>query len=228
MFPHTETITETERAPGTITKLSISVLVDEEKVPDPDAVKSVVEGFLPADKLSSGDYRVQVTQAKFDPSSNKALEAAVSASSGRERTQQMLSLLPIAALILVAIIILKGVSKVAKSQNVLVHALPGGQTIVAGALPAASPVEYETSDGEASDPTAASIAMLAQAPRPKKKKKVQQDWEDDDDDEPMHVRIGRINEKVNVPLEQLKKMAKERPEAVAMLLKSWLVEETRR
>lgn len=229
VFPHTETVTETEKAPGTITKLAISVLVDEAKVPDPDLVKQVVEGYLPKDKLASQEYSVQVTQAKFDPNSNKALEAAVAASSGRERTQQMLSLLPIAALILVAIIILKGVSKVAKSQNVLVHALPGGQTFVAGALPAQASVDYEASEGESQDPTAAAIAMLEQAPRPKKKKKkVQQDWEEDDDDEPMHVRIGRINEKVNVPLEQLKKMAKERPEAVAMLLKSWLVEETRR
>ena len=46
-------------------------------------------------------------------------------------------------------------------------------------------------------------------------------------DEPLHVRIGRINEKVNVPLEQIRKMSRERPEAVAMLLKSWLVEERR-
>lgn len=228
VFPHTETVTETERAPGTITKLLISVLVDEEKVPDPDLVRSVVQGYLPSDKLQSGEYGVTVTAAKFDPSANKALEAAVAASGGRERTQQMLSLLPIVALILVAVIILKGVSKVAKSQNVLVHALPGGQSFVAAALPPSAGPDDEYAEAEGQDPTAAAIAMLEQAPRPKKKKKVQQDWEEDDDDEPMHVRIGRINEKVNVPLEQLKKMARERPEAVAMLLKSWLIEETRR
>lgn len=229
VFPHTETVTETHKAPGTITQLSISVLVDEEKVPDPTAVEDVLRGYLPKERLASGAYSFKVTQAKFDPNSTKTLESAVAASSGRERTQQMLSLLPIAALILVAVVILKGVSKVAKSQNVLLHALPGGQTFVASALPAAQPADYGTVEGDEPDSTAAAIAMLEQAPRPKKKKKrVQQDWEEEEDDEPMHVRIGRINEKVNVPLEQLKKMAKERPEAVAMLLKSWLIEETRR
>ena len=39
--------------------------------------------------------------------------------------------------------------------------------------------------------------------------------------------IRSIRSKVNVPLEQIKKLAKERPSTVAMLLKSWMLEERR-
>jgi flagellar biosynthesis/type III secretory pathway M-ring protein FliF/YscJ len=39
--------------------------------------------------------------------------------------------------------------------------------------------------------------------------------------------IESIAERVDVPLEQIKKMSQERPDVVAMLLKSWLLEERR-
>ena len=40
--------------------------------------------------------------------------------------------------------------------------------------------------------------------------------------------IRPIKDRLNIPLEQIKKMAEEKPEIVAMLVKSWLLEEGRR
>ncbi|HJP82933.1 MAG TPA: hypothetical protein VJ835_05455, partial [Fimbriimonadaceae bacterium] len=40
-----------------------------------------------------------------------------------------------------------------------------------------------------------------------------------------HVDVPSIGNKINVPLEQIKKMSNEKPEVVAMLIKSWLLEE---
>jgi len=39
--------------------------------------------------------------------------------------------------------------------------------------------------------------------------------------------VGEIQSKLNVPLEQIKKMSDDRPEVVAMLIKSWLLEDRR-
>ena len=39
--------------------------------------------------------------------------------------------------------------------------------------------------------------------------------------------VGEIQSRLNVPLEQIKKMSNERPEVVAMLIKSWLLEDRR-
>jgi flagellar biosynthesis/type III secretory pathway M-ring protein FliF/YscJ len=41
------------------------------------------------------------------------------------------------------------------------------------------------------------------------------------------VDVEAIRQKIDLPLEQIKKMAKQKPQAVAMLMKSWLLEERR-
>lgn len=42
-----------------------------------------------------------------------------------------------------------------------------------------------------------------------------------------NIQIDDIPDKVNVPLEQIRKMAENRPQVVAMLMKTWLLEEKR-
>jgi flagellar biosynthesis/type III secretory pathway M-ring protein FliF/YscJ len=158
------------------------------------------------------------------------MKAAASAAAGRNRTQQLLGYLPIGALILVALIVLKALKKVATSTDVMMQVTPDGRTIAvhvpssmgrgASALPASTGQEEEWEDYEEVDPNEPEAAPVKMR---RKKKRVE--FEEDDDDDP--VRVGRISEKVNVPLEQLKKMAGQKPDAIAMLLKSWLVEERR-
>ena len=47
----------------------------------------------------------------------------------------------------------------------------------------------------------------------------------EDEAEAQLAAIKGISRKVNVPLEQIKKMSSDRPETVAMLIKGWLLEE---
>jgi flagellar biosynthesis/type III secretory pathway M-ring protein FliF/YscJ len=49
-------------------------------------------------------------------------------------------------------------------------------------------------------------------------------YEEEDYDDPD---IESIKKKVDVPLEQIRKMSRNNPEAVAMLLKSWMMEESK-
>ncbi len=58
----------------------------------------------------------------------------------------------------------------------------------------------------------------------KKKKDIYSDEDDEDDD----VSIDSLKTKVDVPLEQIRKMARKNPEVVATLLKSWMMEEVGR
>lgn len=41
------------------------------------------------------------------------------------------------------------------------------------------------------------------------------------------VDVEAIRQRIDLPLEQIRKMAKQKPQAVAMLLKSWLLEDRR-
>ena len=122
--------------------------------------------------------------------------------------QQIISLLPVGALIAVAFMVIKSIGKFAKNPTIMV-ATADGQML---AMPAAGlPVrsgqlrgnEIVVAAGQAtSTPGASSPAPVAEAPD-----------------------VGSIESKINVPLEQIKKMSEERPEVVAVLIKSWLLED---
>lgn len=233
-YPYDTVITDSEKAPGTITSIYISALVNSDapegkEAIDPVAVEDAIKGFV-GESPANRSYNVKVTTAKFDNSAQKSIQDAASAAAGRDRTQQIMSLIPVGALILVAFLVMKSLKKVATANNVVMHALPDGRMVAipasnSKALPASVAAmieEEEWEEVEEANPEAPEGPPI----RKKRKKKRPMVDEEEDDDSP-HVRVGRINEKVNVPLEQLKKMANDRPDSIAMLLKSWLVEERR-
>jgi flagellar biosynthesis/type III secretory pathway M-ring protein FliF/YscJ len=47
------------------------------------------------------------------------------------------------------------------------------------------------------------------------------------DSEDESIDIANIKTKIDLPLEQIKKLARQRPDTVAMLLKSWIMEDRR-
>ena len=57
-----------------------------------------------------------------------------------------------------------------------------------------------------------------------RKRKVRRpDGEEEEED--VYEDVGSIKERMNKPLEQIKKLSAKKPETVAMLIKSWLLEE---
>lgn len=228
-FPYDHTTSDVEKAPGQVTGVAISILVNSDAPEgqdpiDPVAVEDAVKGYLGTEWLKKDSYSVTVTPAKFDTSTEKELKAAATAAAGRDQMQQMMSFVPIVALVLVAFLVLRALKKVATASNVVMTATPDGRMIAMPAgqmksLPGSAATEVdeweEVDEINEEDP---------EGPPVRKKRKKKRPIEEDEDDD---IYVGRISEKVNVPLEQLKKMATNKPEAIAMLLKSWLIEERR-
>jgi flagellar M-ring protein FliF len=221
--------TETEKAPGELTSVAISVLVNEKSEPaiDTARVEEAIKGWLGQDKLETGKFNVAVTSAPFDPKPAQEATKAAGEAAGRERNQQLFSLLPIAALLVVAFMVIKALAKVAKSQNVMVQALPGGQLVALGGAPRSLTAGAAALPQGSADWEAVAEGADAAVAAPVRKRKKPQTPEEEEEEEQERIRVGRISEKVNVPLEQIKKMANDKPESIAMLLKSWMVEERR-
>lgn len=192
-----EANTQTQRAPGDVRSMAISVLVDTKKVPDPSQVESYVKSYLGPRAADTENFTATVTAVERNPALDAAAKTAAEAASGSNRMQQIFSLLPILALLIVAGVVVKSLAKAARSSNVLVAALPGGHV---------APMAL----GPRPEPTAAPPLEGGTSVR-----------------KPPEYEFEEIQPRVNKPLEQIKRMASDRPEVVAMLIKSWLLEERR-
>jgi flagellar M-ring protein FliF len=230
----TETHIEKVKAPGTVTSLAISVLVDAKTVKNPQAVEDLLAGYL-GPKSKDPNYAFKVTATEFDRTDDKKVAEAAASVGSRERMQQMLSLLPIGALVLVAFVVIKALGKAARNDNVLVQALPDGRIVSVGGGPGGAtslPASYVRrmaassgeggsrgeivaveGDEEAAEDIYEEVEDTSSSTwKPKKRKKG-----------PRPEDIEDIPDQVNVPLEQIKKMGQERPSVAAMLIKSWLL-----
>ena len=228
-FAKSEVHTDKVKAPGTITSMAISVLVDSEAVKDVAPVEELLAGYL-GSKTKDPNYAFKVTSTKFDRTDDKEIAQAAASVGMRDKLQQMLSFLPIAALILVAFVVIRALNKAAKtSTNVLVQALPDGRMVTMGGRPGALPmgaaasaaaaqggqvVYRQVTEGEGTEEDIYEEIDTTGGSgwKPKKRKKG-----------PRPEDIEDIPDQINVPLEQIKKMGIERPNVAAMLIKSWLI-----
>jgi len=226
-FAKSEVHTDKVKAPGTITSMAISVLVDSKAVKDIAPVENLLAGYL-GSKTKDPNYAFKVTATEFDRTDDKKVAEAAASVGTREKLQQMLSFLPIAALVFVAFVVIRALNKAAKnSTNVLVQALPDGRVITMGGRPGALPmgaaasaaaanggqvVYRQVGEGEAPQEDIYEEIDTTGGWKPKKRKKG-----------PRPEDIEDIPDQINVPLEQIKKMGIERPNVAAMLIKSWLI-----
>lgn len=219
-FITNEKTSDVREATGEITAMAINVLVNEAKIDSKDKVDEFLRGYL-GPKTEDPAFTFGSTLVSFDTSAQKAAATAAAGSASSARMQQVLSILPIAALVLVGFMVMKSLQKVGGSSDVVVAALPGGGTaplaMGSGSRTFASdhgPLELppgaeitvnEHGQQVITQPGGPTMILEASHQKP--------------------VAIGAIEEKVHVPLEQIRRMANERPHTVAMLLKSWLLEE---
>lgn len=219
-YPYTKTDAKTEKAIGGIRKLAIAVMVNEDKVQDATPVESYLQSYIGENE----GFTASVTSMKFDTALAEEAKKTAAATAGQERMQQMMSLLPVAALLVVAFVVLKAIGKAAKAQTVMVQALPDG-TLVAtgGALGSGSAHHHHEGDhhgGHAPSYEGGLAEAISHAngdgmqSLPRRQNIGQED-------------VGDIEERMNRPLEQLKRMAADRPDSVGLLIKSWMLEERR-
>jgi flagellar M-ring protein FliF len=212
VYPVDEKQTSTQEALGGLKSMSIAALVNTKPVGadgKPTTInKQDVQDFLdaylkPWSNADKSHFVASVTQAPFDMSAQAVAAQAQKAEAARDRMQQMISMLPIAALLFVGLMVAKAITKAAKPQ--LLAALPGGGTL---ALDAPDGEHFEGDEGH----------MLHFDGEPG-------DEHDGGEHAPAIEEITLIQEKLNLPLEQLKRMSDEKSENVAMLIKSWIMED---
>ncbi|HEY3781298.1 MAG TPA: flagellar M-ring protein FliF C-terminal domain-containing protein [Fimbriimonadaceae bacterium] len=214
--PIDEVVTDRDSALGSLKSMSVTALVKKTKLgadgkPDPtdqpDLRKQSVEDYLigylkpfQSDPLRQSAFAETTVLTDFDTTAATATAAAQKAEESRNKFQQIISLLPIGALLFVGFLVAKAIGKAAKPQ--LMAALPGGgmMPLEAGNPLHEAEVHYDE-NGEA-------IPHALEEPGP----------------QPIEE-IGTIHEKLNLPLEQLKRMSDDKAENVAMLIKTWLLED---
>lgn len=216
-------------AAGGLESLNVNVLVDTQKIQDSTTVKSFVDGLLTT--ANERNFRATVTEAQFSNEAAKAAEKAAGSAASANMMQQVMGFLPIVALLVVGLILAKslGGALKQKAQPELVLAgdagvlsLPhsaGLEALLAGsanpALPGAA-----AEDGELSNEALAALALVEDKAAANGGGT---GGADDDDDAPAFV--GQIRERIDVPLEQIRRLSKEKPEMVALLLKTWIMED---
>lgn len=206
---------KTEGGSGDLKELSITVVANSDKVSDVSKVEEIVKGVMggriQTDAngaiLPNQPFTVAVTSVKFDNTAVVAAKAAADAASGQARTQQILSLLPIGAILAIALLVAKQVGKISRSV-----------------LPA-SPAESEdrTHQGAEALPEPAFEPELTTMPDLEamiQSHSVQGAL-------PANVPFTpeMIQDRIDGPLESLKQMATDRPQMVATLIKSMMLGE---
>ncbi|MER3496772.1 MAG: hypothetical protein C4320_08415 [Armatimonadota bacterium] len=219
-----DTLTRRKKATGGMRRMLINVAANTspfKEGAEADAFVTSVRTFVTNEFSNQTDgtaFKALVTPVKFDMSlRNKAAEDGKEASA-LARRQQMISLLPVAALLIVGFFIVRMLGKVARPTYAVT---PEGIQIPLGSGAGLSSTPG-LGNGSAGSPLQAALNQHFDADGNPLAHGRESGIEFESDDE--RIRISRIKERTSIPLEQIKQMSIERPEAVALLVKSWLME----
>ena len=232
--PNTTQIeTHSNKAVGSIQSMVINVAANTSGFPEGQEDKAEefvtqVRQFVESEK-KSGDtiLETKVTPVKFDETVKAAVEKSVAQAESGAKMQQMMALLPIAALLVIGVMVVKQLGKmkpVAQSTSIV---LADGQTInvplvngqipanyaMVGQQPGLNPAEQHAQDlqNNLARYTEEELAQLAEGGIIYR-------------DNGAVMEVEKIAEKKSVHLAAIKQMAKDRPEPTAMLIKTWLAE----
>ncbi len=234
-FAPTTTRTKTKKAMGQVVGMNITVTCNKAALGDDksNAIDDRVQAALGANAGLAG-FSARVIPVEFSTALADTEKKAADAAASGQRTQQMISLLPVVALILVGVMLLKALGKSLSTPVTQYAVLANGQRV---ALPmgtdAGSPgsstalalqsEETALAPGLGATSDAVHQASIDDIERAKELEVLRALGVEDDES----VDIRGIRKKLDIPLEQIKKMAGQKPELFAMLLKSWMAEERR-
>lgn len=119
-FPADRIETQTEKAIGGISAMSISVMVNSDKIQNPAPVQEFLNNYVKANPGATAS----VTSAKFDTTAATEAQQSAAATQTQDRLQQLFSFLPILALIVVGGLVARSVTKAARAQNLAMASLP--------------------------------------------------------------------------------------------------------
>ena len=239
-----KTVTKTTKAAGELMSMSVNVLADKAKIKDIPSVQAFIDSLIKTKQNPS--FSAVVTATEFSNAAAENQKKAQTDSQNAERIQQVVSLLPILALLVVGFMLVKAIGKTGKQETRVVALANGGTMSLPGqdntlSLPQGNGggssnvlgVDYDEPQYDLSqldDIGPMNFGMGGGAAGAQGMALTHggahghghNQYEEEEDEE---VIIRDIKEKVDVPLEQIRKLAKERPETVAMLLKTWMMED---
>jgi len=224
-YPSSETHTSTKKAGGELLSMTVNVIANNVKVKDPAPIQSILDDYLGAKKGQPG-FSAAVQSVAFDTTTQDAEKTAAKAAAGADQMQKIVAMLPIGALLLVGFMVAKAIGRI--PGRTLTMALPNGGMMPIGAMPqGASGRNDNALPMNAGDTVAntnlTTVQQLADSEPELAEALTALGIENIDET----VDVEAIRQKIDLPLEQIKKMAKQKPQAVAMLMKSWLLEERR-
>ena len=241
---YTDTVNRRKKALGGLKRLLINVGANTAKFKD-DTEKAdfvrTVDTFVQNEfknQTDTASFRAFVTPAKFNDDVQQIATKAQEEATAAAKRQQIISLLPVAALLVVGFFVVKSLGKFGKVSAMGMTpalagaggmSLPGGYNAMGGAGTSGLPAGAERG-GVAGSPLEAALSGHFDGGNPLGLPEGARRGEDggiefESDDE--RIRITKIKERTSIPLEQIRQMSVERPEAVAMLVKSWLMDEKR-
>ncbi|MGQ9540859.1 MAG: flagellar basal-body MS-ring/collar protein FliF [Armatimonadota bacterium] len=198
------------KTPGKVVRMSVAAMIDasvpQEQV---EKVRTFLEGAVGAEANDPNRrFRVIVESIPFDSTLAKEAEAARKQFQSRQLIDTALRYLPLAMLLIVLLLLAKALrpARMAQTAEGVVMSLPGGAVPEAGE-------EGVTAQGELAEEVAQAVARKARRP--------------EDELTEAEVEIKPIRERVEVNLESVIRLADQKPEKVAMLIKGWLAEDER-
>jgi flagellar M-ring protein FliF len=196
------------KTPGRVVRMSVAAMIDasvpQEQV---EKVRTFLEGAVGADQTDPNRrFRVIVESIPFDNTLAKEAEAARKQFANRQLIDTALRYLPLLMLLIVLLLLAKALrpARVAQTPEGVVMSLPGGEV----------PEEIAATGGEEEDVAAATAGAV--------RKRIAEGELPEEE-----VEITPIRERVDVNLESVIRLADQKPEKVAMLIKGWLAEDER-
>lgn len=238
-YPTSQIKTNTVKAQGDLVSMNVSVLANSTAIEDMAALESHIAQYV-APWKGDPQFTYGVTPVEFTEAAG-ADQAAKSAMNS-QLMRQIMAILPIVALVVVALILIKALGKNLKLptqtlvlSNGQTYSLP--QNIDPELVSLIKQSEEARRKQEASEGMRAIESAIRDSINPEdaihssdgeemsdaERRAMMKAMGIDEDDE--SVDVAAIRKKIDVPLEQIKKMSVKNPEAVAMLLKSWVLEE---
>lgn len=246
------------KAPGSVKTMTLNVLVDSEVIADPAPVQQFLDGLLAA--RGEREFQATVTSAPFSKAAQEAAKSAEAAASQQAILQQVISMLPAAALVILGFILIRAMRGKSMSTAASAEAaLPGGGSMPFPQMPMSQPgmpsnpqeyaafyaqqaadnpllataqaqqdavmMQARALEAPVKDGESASAVLQAMAKAEAKPEEEEVPYWAFEEDEQGEMQFKEIREKVDVPLEQIRTLAKTRPETVAQLLKSWMMED---
>lgn len=213
------TRSETSVAPGKVVAARVSITLDEAAATARQAIEEHARTLIGATGQDE-NFQVAVSTAPFDTTAAQEANKAVASAKSQAMMQQVISLIPVLALVVVGFLVIKAVGKAAKNNaDVLLTAaaLGGGR---AGGIP-------QQAQALAAAESTAAHGVPAQPAQPKGEPQLSEAAKKRAEDirRSMAQEVEAIPEKFDRNLAQILLLADERPESVALLVKSWLLEE---